>query len=149
MNQDVLNFTLLLRWLHQLIEQLEDPRQPSNGTKFGLKDIVLGAFAVFYMQCPSFLEHQRQVRSYHGHDNQPVVRQPLRRSWRSFSLKPRLVIFLIAQKLSTHWCRSRNDNQASSCLTLMIIRLTFFLWLQRIGTDTPPLLKFIRSPIFP
>lgn len=69
MNEGVLNFPLLLHWLHQLIEQLDDPRQPSNGTKFSLKDIVLGAFAVFFMQCPSFLEHQRQVHSRHGRDN--------------------------------------------------------------------------------
>lgn len=69
MNEGVLNFPLLLHWLQQLIEQLDDPRQPSNGTKFSLKDIVLGAFAVFFMQCPSFLEHQRQVHSRHGHDN--------------------------------------------------------------------------------
>lgn len=69
MNEGVLNFSVLLHWLHQLIEQLDDPRQPSNGTKFSLKDIVLGAFAVFFMQCPSFLEHQRQVHSRHGRDN--------------------------------------------------------------------------------
>ncbi len=50
MNDGVLNFSVLLHWLHQLIEQLDDPRQPSNGTKFSLKDIVLGAFAVFFMQ---------------------------------------------------------------------------------------------------
>ena len=54
MNEGSLNFDRLLQWLHQLIEQLDDPRQPSNGTKFILKDFVLGAFSVFYMQCPSF-----------------------------------------------------------------------------------------------
>jgi len=30
---------------------------------------VLGAFAVFYLQCPSFLEHQRQMQNRHGHNN--------------------------------------------------------------------------------
>ena len=69
MSEGILNFALLLQWLHELIEQLDDPRHPSNGTKFSLKDLMLGAFAAFYMQCPSFLEHQRQVRSRHGHDN--------------------------------------------------------------------------------
>ena len=69
MSEGILNFALLLQWLHQFIEQLDDPRQASNGTKFSLKDLMLGAFAAFYMQCPSFLEHQRQVRSRHGHDN--------------------------------------------------------------------------------
>ena len=69
MNKGILNFALLLRWLHQLIDQVDDPRQPSNGSKFSLKDLMLGAFSVFYMQCPSFLDYQRQVRSRHGHDN--------------------------------------------------------------------------------
>ena len=69
MGKGPLNFALLLHWLHQVVEHLDDPRQPSNGTKFKLKDFVLGAFSCFYMQCPSFLEHQRQVRSRHGHDN--------------------------------------------------------------------------------
>ena len=69
MNEGILNFALLLRWLHQLIAQIDDPRQPSNGTSFTLRDLVLGAFSVFYMQCPSFLDYQRQVHSRHGHDN--------------------------------------------------------------------------------
>lgn len=69
MNEGILNFARLLGWLHQLIAQIDDPRQPSNGTKFSLKDLMLGAFSVFYMQCPSFLEYQRQMHSRHGHDN--------------------------------------------------------------------------------
>jgi hypothetical protein len=31
--------------------------------------MVLGAFSLFYMQCPSFLEHQRQMSSRQGHNN--------------------------------------------------------------------------------
>ena len=69
MHTGIMNFTLLLGWLHQLIEHIDDPRQTSNGTKFSLKDLMLGAFSAFFMQCPSFLEYQRQVRSRHGHDN--------------------------------------------------------------------------------
>ena len=69
MSEGILNFALLLGWLHHLIEQIDDPRQPSNGTKFSLKDLMLGAFATFFMQCSSFLEYQRQVHSRHGHDN--------------------------------------------------------------------------------
>ena len=44
MTDGILNFALLLLWLHQLIEQIDDPRQPSNGTGFRLKD---GARYVF------------------------------------------------------------------------------------------------------
>ena len=69
MHKGILNFSLLLGWLHQLIEHLDDPRQASNGTKFTLKDLILGAFSAFFMQCPSFLEYQRQVHSRHGRDN--------------------------------------------------------------------------------
>lgn len=64
-----LSFARLLSYLHQLIESLDDPRQPSNAQRYSLRDIVLGAFSVFYMQCPSFLEHQRQMESRQGHNN--------------------------------------------------------------------------------
>ena len=58
-----LSFSVLQGMLSGVITQLEDPRKPSNAMTFSLKDIVLGAFSLFYMQCPSFLEHQRQMDS--------------------------------------------------------------------------------------
>lgn len=45
---------------------MEDPRQPSNAQRYSLRDLVLGAVAVFYMQRPSFLEHQRHMQRRHG-----------------------------------------------------------------------------------
>lgn len=48
---------------------MKDPRQASNATCYSLKDAVLAAFSVFFMQCESFLEHQRQRHSRHGNDN--------------------------------------------------------------------------------
>jgi|GEM_PF-7130359 hypothetical protein len=30
----------------------QGPRQPSNATRYSIKDTVLGAFTVFFMQCP-------------------------------------------------------------------------------------------------
>ena len=48
---------------------MADPRQPSNATRYKLGDVILGAFSVFFMQCESFLEHQRQMRSRRGKDN--------------------------------------------------------------------------------
>ena len=64
-----LSFSVLQGMLSGVITQLADPRKPSNAMTFSLKDIVLGAFAMFYMQCPSFLEHQRQMDSRHGLNN--------------------------------------------------------------------------------
>ena len=55
--------------LHQVIGQVKDPRLASNNTRYSLKDAVLGAFSVFFMQCESFLEHQRQMQSRQGQDN--------------------------------------------------------------------------------
>lgn len=39
--------------------KIKDPRQASNATRYSMKDTVLAAFSVFFMQCESFLEHQR------------------------------------------------------------------------------------------
>jgi hypothetical protein len=64
-----LSFAVLLGYLHRLIETIPDPREPSNAKRYSLRDIVLGAFSVFYMQCPSFLDHQRHMQSRQGQNN--------------------------------------------------------------------------------
>ena len=64
-----LSFGVLLGLLHQVIGQVKDPRLASNNTRYSLKDAVLGAFSVFFMQCESFWEHQRQMQSRQGQDN--------------------------------------------------------------------------------
>lgn len=64
-----LSFGVLLAYLHRSITQTTDPRQKSNGTRYSLKDGILAAFSVFFMQCESFLEHQRQMQSRRGKDN--------------------------------------------------------------------------------
>ena len=64
-----LTFSTLLGYLHHAIEQMVDPRKPSNNTNYSIKDAVLSAFSVFFIQCPSFLEHQRQMQSRKGQDN--------------------------------------------------------------------------------
>ena len=64
-----LGFESLLAYLNRAIDQTPDPRQSSNGTRFSLHDLVLGAFSVFFMQCESFLEHQRHQQSHTGHNN--------------------------------------------------------------------------------
>lgn len=64
-----LSFGVLLAYLHQTIAGMADPRQASNGTRYSLKDAILSAFSVFFMQCESFLEYQRQMQSRQGQDN--------------------------------------------------------------------------------
>lgn len=64
-----LSFGVLLGFLHQAIKETKDPRQASNGKRYSLKDVVLASFSVFFMQCESFLEHQRQMQSRRGRDN--------------------------------------------------------------------------------
>jgi hypothetical protein len=64
-----LSFGVLLSYLDQAVQQMTDPRQVSNATRYKLSDVILGAFSVFFMQCESFLEHQRQMQSRHGQDN--------------------------------------------------------------------------------
>jgi hypothetical protein len=64
-----LSFAVLLSYLHRTIAQVEDPRQASNGTRYRISDAILAGFSVFFLQCESFLEHQRQMHSRHGKDN--------------------------------------------------------------------------------
>ena len=66
MEEQRLSFALMLSYLNRVLEGVEDPRQRSNARRYHLRDLVLGAFAVFYLQCPSFLEHQRQMQSRQG-----------------------------------------------------------------------------------
>ncbi|MEH2102817.1 MAG: hypothetical protein V7K76_24340 [Nostoc sp.] len=64
-----LSFGVMLGFLQRAIAEIKDPRLASNATRYSIKDTVLGAFSVFFMQCESFLEHQRQMHSRHGLDN--------------------------------------------------------------------------------
>ncbi len=64
-----LSFGVMLGFLQRAIAEIKDPRQASNATRYNIKDTVLAAFSVFFMQCESFLEHQRQMHSRCGQDN--------------------------------------------------------------------------------
>ena len=69
MTEPTLSFAALLERLQQGISGMSDPRKASNATTYSLSDAVLGAFAMFFMQCESFLEHQRQMQSRQGKNN--------------------------------------------------------------------------------
>ncbi len=59
----------LIKFLRQELHDLPDPRKPGNNTKYQIEDAVMGAFSVFFTQCPSFLEHQRLMKSSKGKNN--------------------------------------------------------------------------------
>ena len=49
-------------------ETFIDPRTGKN-EKYPMIDAGLSAFSVFFMQSPSFLEHQRTLEQAHGENN--------------------------------------------------------------------------------
>jgi len=64
-----LNFDALKGILEQRIDQLPDHRKAGPNTQYRIKDAVLGAFSVFYMQMPSFLAHQKHLQQSKGQNN--------------------------------------------------------------------------------
>ena len=63
-----LSFDRLRSILVATVTQLPDYRTRPN-TVYELADAALGAFAVFYMQSPSFLAHQRDMQRNKGQNN--------------------------------------------------------------------------------
>jgi len=47
----------LINSLRRVCEQFPDKRTGSN-IRYGMADIAMSAFSVFFMQCASFLSHQ-------------------------------------------------------------------------------------------
>lgn len=64
-----LEISELIQILRQELHDLPDERKPGNNTKYRVEDAVMAAFSVFFTQSPSFLEHQRLMKSNKGKDN--------------------------------------------------------------------------------
>ncbi len=64
-----LSFDHLQAILRQHTAGLPDVRKPSPNTRYTIQNAALGAFGIFFMQAPSFLEYQRQLHQRQGHDN--------------------------------------------------------------------------------
>jgi hypothetical protein len=64
-----LSFDHLQAILRQHTSELPDVRKPSPNTRYTIQNAALGALGIFFMQSPSFLEYQRQLRHRQGHDN--------------------------------------------------------------------------------
>jgi hypothetical protein len=59
----------LIQFLRSLLYNLPDERKRGNNTKYQVEDAVMAAFSVFFTQSPSFLDHQRLMKSNKGKDN--------------------------------------------------------------------------------
>jgi hypothetical protein len=57
-----------LTLLRRVVGAFPDRRTGDN-TSFTMEDIGLGAFSVFFMQCPSFLAHQKTIQQARGQSN--------------------------------------------------------------------------------
>jgi hypothetical protein len=68
-----LSLEALLDCLTSSASHLTDPCRKSNATKYTMRDAILGAFSMFFMQNESFLEHQRQMTSLHGKSNAQTI----------------------------------------------------------------------------
>ena len=64
-----LSFDHLQAMLRQHTATLPDVRKPSPHTRYTVQGATLGAFGIFFMQSPSFLDYQRQLNQRQGHDN--------------------------------------------------------------------------------
>ena len=64
-----LEISELIQILRQELHDLPDERKPGNNTKYQVEDAVMAAFSVFFTQSPSFLDHQRLMKSNKGKDN--------------------------------------------------------------------------------
>ncbi len=59
----------LLSMLSAELDHLPDERKQGNNTKYTVEEAMKRAFSVFFMQSPSFLDHQRLMKSHQGRDN--------------------------------------------------------------------------------
>lgn len=57
-----------LAHLRQILGEFHDRRTGDN-TTYSMQDIGLGAFSVFFTQCPSFLAHQKTMQQAKGQSN--------------------------------------------------------------------------------
>lgn len=63
-----LSFDALRRVIVDAFERLPDHRSGQN-VKYSMRDAAMGAFSVFFMQCPSFLAFQRNMQRRRGRNN--------------------------------------------------------------------------------
>ena len=73
-------FDKLIERLRAAAAGLPDRRTGKN-TRYGMADIALSAFAVFFTQCPSFLSFQRAMEQPRGAHNARSLFQVQHKRW--------------------------------------------------------------------
>ena len=66
--QEILRFDNLIGYLKMRFLCLPDMRSGHN-VRYSIQDAALGAFSVFFTQCPSFLAHQKHLQETKGQNN--------------------------------------------------------------------------------
>lgn len=69
MTQQNLSLNSLMKYFRKRWGSAPDIRKPSNNQRYEVVDGILAAFGVFFMQCSSFLAHQRLLQSKQGRNN--------------------------------------------------------------------------------
>lgn len=69
MRSENLKLQNIMSYFRQRWSKAADVRKPGNNAKYKVVDGILAAFAVFFMQSSSFLEHQRLLESKKGRSN--------------------------------------------------------------------------------
>jgi hypothetical protein len=70
-----ITFDAMRSILTQRMTQLPDHRKGSN-TQYSIQEAALGAFGIFFMQSPSFLDDQRHLQHTKGHHNACTLFRP-------------------------------------------------------------------------
>lgn len=65
-------FEALIKSLRGAIQSFPDKRTGDN-LRYTMEDAALGAFSVFFTQCPSFLAHQRAMQEAKGRNNAQTI----------------------------------------------------------------------------
>jgi hypothetical protein len=69
MTKQALSLQSIMTYFRKRWSTAPDVRKPSNNAKYAIADGILAAFAVFFMQSSSFLEHQRVLQNKKGRSN--------------------------------------------------------------------------------
>ncbi len=69
MTKQALSLQSIMTYFRKRWSTAPDGRKPSNNAKYTVADGILAAFAVFFMQSSSFLEHQRLLQNKKGRSN--------------------------------------------------------------------------------
>lgn len=67
-NANTFTFSKLVKKFHEVIDSFPDTRTGTN-TSVEIRDAALGAFSLFFMQNPSFLDYQKSMQKTKGKNN--------------------------------------------------------------------------------